>query len=96
MEDIVEKREKNALKFVKKHWIIILIILLAFSINFYYFLLTKNQPLWWDEAVYGVNANHLVYGAPAELVGSPGRSILEVFMWVPLMILGFGEIFFRT
>ena len=28
------------------------ILILAFSIRLYYFILTKNQPLWWDEAEY--------------------------------------------
>ncbi|MBU0760089.1 MAG: hypothetical protein KJ600_05540 [Nanoarchaeota archaeon] len=28
------------------------ILVLAFAIRFYYFLLTKTQPLWWDEAEY--------------------------------------------
>lgn len=95
MEEEIEKREKKFHQFLKENYLLVIILLLVFSLNIYYFFLTKNQTLWWDEAVYGVNAKHLAFGFPSELLGSPGRSILEVFLWVPLLKLGFSEIFLK-
>lgn len=96
MEENLEKREEKVMKFIRKNWKVLGLLLIAFLINFYYFLLTKTQPLWWDEAVYMINASHLLTGFPSELYGSAGRSILEVFMWAVFYKLGLGfEIFFR-
>lgn len=51
--------KKNEMKEKIKEWlknpfnkIFILIIIFAFFLRLHYFLLTKNQPLWWDEAEY--------------------------------------------
>jgi hypothetical protein len=95
MEEEIEKREKKLNQFLKENYLLVIILVLTLSINLYYFFLTKNQTLWWDEAVYGVNAKHLAFGFSDSLYGSAGRSILEVFMWVPLLKLGFSEVFFK-
>ncbi len=94
--DEIEKREAKIMSYIKKNPLLIAILSFAFIINFYYFLMTKNQPLWWDEAVYMINASHLLTGFPSSLYGSAGRSILEVFMWSFFFKLGLGyEVFFR-
>jgi len=94
--DEIEARKNKLINYFKGKPLLIGILLLAFGINFYYFLLTKTQPLWWDEAVYMINASHLLTGFPSELYGSAGRSILEVFMWAFFYKIGLGfEVFFR-
>jgi len=42
-EVLIKKVKDNAL---------IIIMIFAFIIRFYYFSVTINQPLWWDEAEY--------------------------------------------
>ena len=37
-----------------------LVMLFAFSIRLYYFITINNQPLWWDEAVYGGLARNMI------------------------------------
>lgn len=50
----VEERKKRFSSWIKdKHnFYFLLIILFAFIVRIYYFILTKSQPLWWDEADY--------------------------------------------
>jgi len=53
-------REKIKNWFKNKYNIyLIAILLFAFLIRLYYFWLTKNQPLWWDEAEYMAYAKTL-------------------------------------
>jgi len=40
---------------------LVIIIVLAFAIRLYYFFITKNQPLWWDEAEYMATAKHWAF-----------------------------------
>ena len=67
------------------------LLFLAFAIRLYYFFLTKNQPLWWDEAEYSLKAKHIAFGTP--LTGwAPEREIIVPFLFSIILKLGFGEV----
>lgn len=53
-DELAQKREEKVNKwFSNKYNIALIIILLvAFAIRFYFYLQTQNQPLWWDESEY--------------------------------------------
>lgn len=56
-EEIIKKEEQIKSWFKDPYNItLVLIMVIAFAIRLYYFLLTKNQPLWWDEADYMATA----------------------------------------
>ncbi|RMH17857.1 MAG: hypothetical protein D6696_14550 [Acidobacteria bacterium] len=44
---------------------LILLVGFAVLVRLYYFWLTKDQPLWWDEAEYALAAKSLVFGTPS-------------------------------
>ena len=44
----------------KESLIFIGIIVLALIIRIWYFIATKSQPLWWDEAEYMLKAKSLI------------------------------------
>jgi len=50
--DILEKRIGEVVRWIKNPYNFAFVAILAFTIilRLYYFSLTKNQPLWWDEA----------------------------------------------
>jgi len=48
----IEKRKKAIIKWIKENKIFILILAFGIFLRLYYFSLTYNQPLWWDEADY--------------------------------------------
>lgn len=72
-----------------------LVLLLAFAIRLYYFVLTKGQPLWWDEAAYGSLAKNWVLHLwdNTELITSEMliRPPLFSFLWSILMRLSIPE-----
>ncbi len=58
-----------------KHNLVLLgILILAFAVRIYYFFLTKNQPLWWDEAEYMLMARAFADGNSYDFI--PVRPIL--------------------
>ena len=63
-EQILEKREKKILSWIKNRYNFAFLSLIVFTILFriYYFILTKNQPLWWDEAEYMNLARRFAFG----------------------------------
>jgi len=86
---------------MKKEWfkdkynIMFLVILIAaFAIRLYYFFLTKNQALWWDEAEYALRAKAFAFYTP--LTGfSPERELVVPLFFSLLLRLGVGEIGLR-
>src|SRR5258706_15311330 len=65
-DSIGEDRQSPALSSLDRYDLIfIALIALAFVLRLYYFFLTKDQPLWWDEAEYMLKAKALVFGTPA-------------------------------
>jgi len=63
-EDKFDERKQNLINWIKlpENFILVCIMIFAFAIRFHYFLMTKSQPLWWDEAVYGTLAKNMVLG----------------------------------
>ena len=55
----------------------------------YYFVLTKGQTLWWDEAEYMAGAKHWALGVPYKI--NEQRPPLFQFLGAILIKLGFGE-----
>jgi len=49
-------------EWVKENWIFLGIVLFAIGIRIYYFILTWNQPLWYDESVYLLISQRFAYG----------------------------------
>jgi hypothetical protein len=73
---------------------LIAILLFAFGLRLYYFFLTLNQPLWWDEAEYGLRAKAFAFGTP--ITGwAPERELIVPLFFSIFLKLGLGEIALR-
>ena len=66
------------------------ILILAFVVLIYYFSLTKNQPLWWDEAEYMSTAKTWAFNIPYDI--DPARPPLFPFLASILFSLGLQEL----
>ena len=90
-EKTIEKRKENILNWFKNPYNLAFagIIVLAIVLYIYYFIMTKNQPLWWDEAEYMSGGAHIAFGIPYEI--NPQRPILFQLMIAILLKIGFGE-----
>ena len=75
-EEIFEKREKKIINWFKNKYNLGLFSLIVFTVLFriYYFVLTQNQPLWWDEADYMNLARSFAFGPHYWI--DPARQIL--------------------
>ncbi|HKA33378.1 MAG TPA: glycosyltransferase family 39 protein [Candidatus Binatia bacterium] len=76
-------------------WIFLGVLLLAFVVRLDYFFITKDQPLWWDEAEYMLKAKALAFGTP-ETGWYKSRPVLLPFLAAGLFKLGGGEIAIRV
>jgi hypothetical protein len=70
MEETVLERRKAFIK----NWLhnpfhlgLLLLLLVAMGVHLYYFSLTEDQTLWWDEAEYMATAKHWAFNVPYEL-----------------------------
>jgi 4-amino-4-deoxy-L-arabinose transferase-like glycosyltransferase len=82
-EKIIEGRKNKLLKLFRDNpdYIFLSIILFTIVIRIYYFFLTKNQPLWWDEADYMSMARYFAGLAPQiEYIFDPVRQVLNPFL----------------
>jgi 4-amino-4-deoxy-L-arabinose transferase-like glycosyltransferase len=70
--------------------VVVALLLFAVGLRLHYFVLTKDQPLWWDEAEYMLKAKALVFGTP-ETGWWQARPILLSFFAAGLMYVGLGE-----
>jgi len=79
-EKIIEKREKKLFDWFKNKYNLALFLLIAFTVLYrlYYFILTKNQPLWWDEADYMNLARRFAFGTYYTV--DPARQVLFSFI----------------
>ncbi|MDP4039351.1 MAG: glycosyltransferase family 39 protein [Candidatus Pacearchaeota archaeon] len=68
------------------------ILLVAIIIRMYFFILTKNQPLWWDEADYLAFAKNLS-GFNVDWIVTAKHNSLYPFFAAVLFKFGFSEIF---
>lgn len=93
----MERKEKLKKWFKDPHNLIFLAILIfAFAIRWYYFLLTKTQPLWWDEAAYGALAKNFIHHAWDQTSLIIGETIIRPplfpLLWSFLLRIGIDEI----
>lgn len=94
-EDIEKEPDKKLLerKEKLKSWLknpynllLVGILILAVVLRLYYFSLTQNQPLWWDEGEYGLKAKSIVFDTP--LTGWFGaREIVVPVFWGILFLI---------
>ena len=63
-EEIIKKRTEKIITWFKNPYNLafFLIILATIAIRLYFFILTKNQPVWWDESEYLNMAKSWAFG----------------------------------
>ncbi|MEK6850576.1 MAG: glycosyltransferase family 39 protein, partial [Nanoarchaeota archaeon] len=71
----------------------------AFAIRLYYFILTKNQPLWWDELAYGSLAKNFIVhtwdGTNLIVSEMRIRPLIFSFIWAFLLLFKSSEVVSR-
>ena len=83
-EQSLEDRKNKIIKWVRNPYnaTFILILILAIAIRIYYFALTYNQPLWWDEAEYMNIANRFAFGLEYEFTPvRPNANLFAIFIY---------------
>src|SRR3989339_220328 len=75
-DETLKKRNEKIVGWFKNKYNLTLFLVIAFAIliRIYYFVLTKSQPLWWDEAEYMVLAQKWIHGNSYVL--DPVRQVL--------------------
>ncbi|MFA5856712.1 MAG: glycosyltransferase family 39 protein [Candidatus Pacearchaeota archaeon] len=92
----IEKKDKKIKHKIKDFFnnndnlILVSIILFAFIIRLYYFTITLNQPLWWDEAEYMLKAKSIILGTPLTGFDAAREEIIPL-LWAILYFLWPGE-----
>jgi len=98
VENTFEKRKKKVWNWLKKpnNFVLVAILVFAFAIRLYYFILTKSQPLWWDEASYGSLAKNLLHHAWDNMPGIVGETVIRPplfpLLWAFLVMFGLPEV----
>ena len=86
----------NLFSFIKKNYLLIGILLFALIIRLYYFFITQDQTLWWDELCYGILAKNLVihqWDNVRIIIGETNiRPIFLPILWSFLMRLDLSEV----
>ncbi len=92
IKKIIENRKEKVISWMKDKYNLFFlgVLVLSIIIKIYYFILTKNQPLWYDEAEYMSGGVHWAFGVPFEF--SPQRPILFHFLIALLLKVGLREI----
>lgn len=90
--DGVQKREQRIKEWIKDphHASLIALILIMLAIRIYYFFITLNQPVWWDEGDYLNIARMWAFGSPGWDI-NPIRPVLLSLMIAGLMKMGVAE-----
>ena len=91
-EEKIEERKENIKKWLenKENLMLLGILIFSFALLLYYFFLTKNQPLWWDEAEYMSIAKNFAFNIPYQI--DPARPLLFPFFAFIFFKLGFQEL----
>jgi hypothetical protein len=86
IEKTIEKRKEKIIQWIKNpsNLLLISVLVLVIAIRLYYFTLTKNQPLWWDEAEYLSTAKGF-----AGIIEHQYTFALNRFPGFPLLAAGF-------
>lgn len=96
-EESISKRVEKI-----KNWIkdplnasLVGVLIFALIVRLYYFIQVGNQPLWWDELVYGSLAKNMVThqwdGAKSIIWETTIRPLLLPFIWSLLLRIGIQE-----
>jgi len=97
-EKIVAKRKEKIQVWLKNPYNLSLIgvLLFAIAVRLYYFWITKDQALWWDELAYGSLAKnfitHMWDGTPTIVGELTIRPLIFSYIWSFLMLVGFNEV----
>ena len=83
----------KVLETIKKNWIFTLIISLAVILRIYYFFITANQTVWWDDAEYLSTAIHWVTNIPYEI--NSQRPIILPLLESFILFIGGSEILIK-
>ncbi|MDD3985939.1 MAG: glycosyltransferase family 39 protein, partial [Methanobacterium sp.] len=74
---------------------LVAVMVFAIGIRFYYFWMTKNQPLWWDELCYGSLAKNFIthaWDGTSLIIGETHiRPLIFSFLWAFLLLLHLPE-----
>ncbi len=98
IEKNIEDRKEKIKKWLKDRYNLAFVgvIIFAFILRWYYFVLTKNQPLWWDEAAYGTLAKNFVYHLWDKSDIVIGETLIRPplfpLIWSVLIKIGFNEV----
>lgn len=81
IEEKSNKRRDKILNWIRdpNNFIFLAFFILIIGIRLYYFLLTKNQPLWWDESQYMSGAKSIA-GLVEYDLGGPRTPLLSMVM----------------
>jgi 4-amino-4-deoxy-L-arabinose transferase-like glycosyltransferase len=96
-KNLLEKRKEKIKNWLKnpENLAIAGVILFAFAIRLYYFWMTKNQPLWWDELCYGSLAKNFIThawdGTVLIISETKIRPLIFPIIWSFLMRLQLNE-----
>lgn len=86
-----DRADSSRLPLSKPHdYLFIGLLVSAAALRLYYFNLTQDQPLWWDEAVYLLKAKALVFGTP-ETGWDRSRPVLLSFIAALFFKIGLNE-----
>lgn len=98
LEKRIEKIKKRIFDWFKEDNLniyLVLVLIFAFAIRLYYFIQVGNQPLWWDEAVYGALAKNFISnmwgGTHLIQYETMIRPLFLPFIWSLLMRIGIPE-----
>jgi 4-amino-4-deoxy-L-arabinose transferase-like glycosyltransferase len=72
-------------------WVVALVLGFALAARIYYFLLTRDQPVWWDEAEYLLAARSVVLDTPTTGFFA-GRPMLLSWILSASFAVGAGEV----
>jgi len=93
--DFVSRTEKIKNWFKDPYFLgFIGIMILAFAIRMYFFWITKNQAVWWDEGEYMVRVKHIVLGTASSGFFS-GRELFTPYLWSVFYYLSKSEVLIR-
>lgn len=89
-----EKAKEKISSWMKNKYIILfaLIFILGIIIRLYFFFVTKNQPLWWDEADYMAYAKNLAGIGNVDWIVTPKHNSLFPYIAAILLRLGSSEL----
>ncbi len=95
----MDEKKKQAVKESIKAWLkepsnlwLVVVVGFAFIIRLYYFNLTQNQPLWWDESDYLAFAKNIA-GFPVEWVVTAKHNSIYPFLAGAIFAIGGSEAF---